>query len=132
LTALRSAGVDVVSITPGSGHPEPIDLDALTDEQREGLVCIHCGQRGGPDRPMRPIPTPHNRQSTMVFAHIDDCVRPLDADQLRGMIAHALREHPDVADVRPAESVWSDRVALAVEDCEGGLWRIHILREARR
>jgi hypothetical protein len=59
----------------GQHDQEPdIDLAALTDDQREGLACINCASRGGP---MRPILTPDNPQSTMVFVHVNTgtCVR---------------------------------------------------------
>jgi hypothetical protein len=59
----------------GQHNQEPeVDLAALNDDQREGLACINCGSPGGP---MRPIPTPDNPQSTMVFSHAnsDVCIR---------------------------------------------------------
>jgi hypothetical protein len=59
-----------------SQSPPPIDLDRLTDDQREGLACIRCGRRTGGDGPMRPITTPGNPQSTMVFEHRDGCTEP--------------------------------------------------------
>jgi hypothetical protein len=60
----------------GDDHDQvdAVDLDTLTDDQREGLACINCGRSGGP---MRPILTPGNPQSTMVFFHADTgvCLR---------------------------------------------------------
>ena len=45
-----------------------VDLSVLNDDQRSGVTCINCGTPGGQ---MRPIVTPRNRQSTMVFVHAD-------------------------------------------------------------
>lgn len=50
---------------------DAVDLETLTDDQREGLACINCGRSGGP---VRPIPTPGNPRSTMVFEHVDGSV----------------------------------------------------------
>jgi hypothetical protein len=52
-----------------SGGQEPeVNLSALNPDQPSGVTCINCGTRGGP---MRPIVTPRNRASTMVFVHTD-------------------------------------------------------------
>jgi hypothetical protein len=56
----------------------------------------------------------------------------VNASRLRELIILALAEHPDVVACRPTATVWSDRVALSVEDREGRLWRIHVLREPKR
>jgi hypothetical protein len=51
-----------------------VDLSLLNDDQRSGVTCITCGTPGGP---MRPIVTPRNRDSTMVFVHTETnvCLR---------------------------------------------------------
>lgn len=45
-----------------------VDLSVLNEDQRSGVTCINCGTPGGS---MRPIVTPSNRASTMVFVHTD-------------------------------------------------------------
>jgi hypothetical protein len=45
-----------------------VDLSVLNKDQRSGVTCINCGTPRGP---MRPIVTPSNRESTMVFVHTD-------------------------------------------------------------
>jgi hypothetical protein len=58
----------------GDAQVPEVDLSVLNDDQRSGVTCINCGTPGGP---MRPIVTPSNRQSTMVFVHSDTnvCLR---------------------------------------------------------
>ena len=53
----------------------------------------------------------------------------MDAERLRGLIIMALAEHPDIAACKPTNTIYFDRLALAVEDRDGQLWRIHVLRE---
>jgi hypothetical protein len=51
------------------------------------------------------------------------------AERLRQLIILALAEHPAIDSCKPVETVWTDRLALAVEDRDGRLWRVHVLRE---
>jgi hypothetical protein len=53
----------------------------------------------------------------------------MDAYNLRVIIEHAVIQHPDIASCKPVQTVWTDRLALAVEDRNGQLWRVHVLRE---
>lgn len=54
----------------------------------------------------------------------------MNAERLRDLIVLALAEHPDIAACKPVQTVWTDRLALAIEDRTGQLWRIHVLTEA--
>ena len=45
----------------------------------------------------------------------------MNAYVLRVIIEHAVKAHPDVVDARPTTTVYSDRLALAVEDRDGRL-----------
>ena len=53
----------------------------------------------------------------------------MTAARLRELIALALAEHPDIAACRPVDTIYTDRLALAVEDRAGLLWRVHVLGE---
>jgi hypothetical protein len=55
-------------MSDGQHEGPEVDLSVLNDDQRSGVTCITCGTPGGP---MRPIVTPRNRDSTMVFVHTD-------------------------------------------------------------
>jgi hypothetical protein len=61
-------------MSDGQHEGPEVDLSVLNDDQRSGVTCITCGTPGGP---MRPIVTPRNRDSTMVFVHTDTnvCLR---------------------------------------------------------
>lgn len=56
----------------------------------------------------------------------------MTAERLRQLLQLALAEHPDITAVRPTNSVYTDRLALAVEDRDGQLWRVHVLTEPVR
>jgi hypothetical protein len=58
--------------------------------------------------------------------------QPLTAERLRTLIIFSLAEHPEVIECRPASTIYADRIALAVEDRAGLLWRVHVLTEARQ
>ena len=53
----------------------------------------------------------------------------MTAARLRELIVLALAEHPDVVACRPVDTIYQDRLALAVEDRAGLLWRVHVLTE---
>jgi hypothetical protein len=53
----------------------------------------------------------------------------MNAERLRGLIIMALAEHPDIASCKPVQTVWTDRLALAVTDTDGTLWRVHVLHD---
>jgi uncharacterized glyoxalase superfamily protein PhnB len=64
-----------------------------------------------------------------------DCTvdaQPMTADRLRELMWNALAEHRDIVHVRPATTIYSDRLALAVEDRAGHVWRVHVLTEPVR
>lgn len=63
----------------------------------------------------------------------DRCrTEPLTAERVRDLIVHHLTEHPEVIACRPTTTIYADRLALAVEDRAGQLWRVHVLTEAQR
>jgi hypothetical protein len=66
------------------------------------------------------------------LAGLDAHPRPLTAERLRTLISHPLAEHPEVIACRPTPTIYADRLALAVEDRAGLLWRVHVLTEARQ
>lgn len=76
-----------------------VDLSVLNEDQRSGVTCINCGTRGGP---MRPIVTPSNRQSTMVFVHADTnvCLRRI-ARYVAELHMRMVSVAEDAADVLP-------------------------------
>lgn len=88
---------------------DAVDLNARTDDQREGLACINCGRSGGP---MRPILTPDNPQSTMVFFHSDTglCVRYISR-YITGLHMRMV----SIAEDERAFRVWGRRPQAALE-----------------
>lgn len=60
--------------------------------------------------------------------------RALTADRLRTLIVHLLTDQPEseVTACKPTTTIYADRLALAVEDRAGQLWRVHVLRKAQR
>lgn len=61
---------------------------------------------------------------------MSDTTRPtMTAERLRRLIVLSLAEHSDVVRCRPVETIYSDRLALAIEDRAGALWRVHVLTE---
>lgn len=58
--------------------------------------------------------------------------RPLTAERLRTLIVHTLTDQPEVTACRPTSTIYTDRLAVAVEDHTGQLWRVHVLTEACR
>jgi hypothetical protein len=53
----------------------------------------------------------------------------VNAYVLRVIIEHAVKTHPDIARCEPVQTIWTDRVALAVTDTDGQTWRVHVLSE---
>ena len=55
-----------------------------------------------------------------------------DAEELVGILVLSVAEHPLVASVRRAPSVYIDRISVIVEDVS--LWehRLHVLTDVRR
>ena len=64
-------------------------------------------------------------------AHSHSDPDPLTADRLRDLIARRLLDQEDVVACEPAHTIYVDRLALAVEDRAGRLWRVHVLTEAQ-
>jgi hypothetical protein len=62
----------------------------------------------------------------------DTHAEPLTAERLRTLIICSLAEHPEVISCRPTSTIYADRLALAVEDRAGPLWRVYVLTEARQ
>ncbi|CAN5796289.1 hypothetical protein BH23ACT10_BH23ACT10_39080 [soil metagenome] len=56
----------------------------------------------------------------------------MDADQLAYLIRRALTVEAEVARVEATHTIYSDRLALGVEDHDGALWRVHVLMDPRR
>lgn len=56
----------------------------------------------------------------------------MTAEDLRELILLALAEYQSVAACRPVSTIYADRLALAVEDRAGALWRVHVLTEPLR
>jgi hypothetical protein len=76
-----------------------VDLSVLNEDQRGGVTCINCGTPGGR---MRPIVTPSDRQSTMVFVHADTnvCLRRV-ARYVAELHMRIVSLAEDAADVLP-------------------------------
>jgi hypothetical protein len=58
--------------------------------------------------------------------------QPLTAEWLRALIVFSLSEHRQVVACRSVSTIYSDRLAIEVEDRTGLLWRVHVFAEARQ
>lgn len=54
----------------------------------------------------------------------------MTAGRIRALIVLVLAEHEEIVSCRPTATIYTDRLALAVEDVDGLLWRVHVLEEA--
>jgi hypothetical protein len=80
-------------------------------------------------------PEPSGRHLTMNSepSHPRDAhPQPLTATRLRALIINSLAEHREVAACRPVSTIYSDRLAIEVEDRASLLWRVHVFTEARQ
>jgi len=57
--------------------------------------------------------------------------QPLTATQLRAWIINSLAQRREVAACGPVSTIYTDRLAIEVEDRTGLLWRVHVYTEAR-
>jgi hypothetical protein len=51
-------------------------------------------------------------------------------ERLRTLIIYSLAEHREVVACRPVSTIYSDRLAIEVEDRAALLWRVHVYTEA--
>jgi hypothetical protein len=58
--------------------------------------------------------------------------QPLTANRLRALIINSLAERQEVATCRPVSTIYSDRLAIEVEDRARLFWRVHVFTEARQ
>jgi hypothetical protein len=56
----------------------------------------------------------------------------LTAERLRTLIINSLAERQEVAACRPVSTIYTDRLAIEVEDRAALLWRLHVYTEARQ
>jgi hypothetical protein len=57
---------------------------------------------------------------------------PLTGTRLRALIINSLAERQEVVACRPVSTIYSDRLAIEVEDRARLLWRVHVFTEARQ
>jgi hypothetical protein len=56
----------------------------------------------------------------------------LTATRLRALIINSLAERREVVACRPVSTIYTDRLAIEVEDRTALLWRVHVFTEARQ
>jgi hypothetical protein len=56
----------------------------------------------------------------------------LTAQRLRSLIIYSLAEHREVVSCQPVSTIYTDRLAMEVEDRAGLHWRVHVFTEARQ